>query len=639
MPAVRLGKIHLRWCDKCDVPVLEQKACDVCGEPTREVSLTPPGDARPAFAYDIERIRALIDEQFGEGCGRAAIPDGRLVLLNKAPDLDRMDEIIIGGYVVGAVRHDIVAGEKFMPRPRTAMRILTTISKGWAKVDEGAAEAIRDRKASTLAVGVVECAPDIDTGDDVIVLDTHGAAVSVGVSKMTSSEMLNSNRGTAVKTRWVVSENDFDGDFEEVTWQDAVRANRAVIDRRAVEAQGFVRRTVEEHSLPAAVSYSGGKDSLATLLLVIESGVTPKMMFVDTGLEFEETRRNVKQTAEEYGLELIVEGSGEAFWKNLERFGPPAKDFRWCCKTCKLGPATRLIQKNFSDGVLSFIGQRSYESESRARKGKTWRNPWTPNQVGASPIQNWTALHVWLYLFDRGAKYNPLYERGLERIGCFMCPSADLADLALAEMEAKDFARWQEFLESHANSNSRLPDKWLRYGLWRWKSVPQSILEATGVDSSHLSQQDDDAEASLERMRFHSTEGYSPCVEGLSMEGVFDRPLDMDRVSNMLNILGEVAVSPDGRIAEVRGITIFAEGAVMVKAIDEAELDSKTSALKQAVIRAMECVGCGICVGRCPENALTVDGQVTVDEDMCTHCGSCLGPCPVVSFRDDELDI
>ena len=437
MPAVRLGKIHLRWCDKCDVPVLEQKACDVCREPTREVSLTPPGDARPAFAYDIERIRALIDAQFGEGCGAAAIPDGRLVILNKAPDLDRMDEVIIGGYVVGAVRHDIVAGEKFMPRPRTAARIQSIISRGWAKVDDGAAEAVRERKASTLAVGILECAQNIGIGDDVIVLDEQGTAVSVGVSKMTSSEMLESERGTAVKTRWVVTDDDHEDDFREASWKDAVNASREVIDRRVAEAREFVRGTVARHSLPVAVSYSGGKDSLATLLLVIESGVSPKMIFVDTGLEFEETKRNVKDTAERYHLELIVESAGEAFWKNLERFGPPAKDFRWCCKTCKLGPATRLIQKNFPDGVLSFIGQRSYESESRARKGKTWRNPWTPNQVGASPIQKWTALHVWLYLFDRDAGYNVLYERGFERIGCFMCPSADLADLGRAEMETE----------------------------------------------------------------------------------------------------------------------------------------------------------------------------------------------------------
>ena len=129
---------------------------------------------------------------------------------------------------------------------------------------------------------------------------------------------------------------------------------------------------------------------------------------MDTGLEFDQTKENVERIAEEHSLELIVESAGDSFWRNLEVFGIPAKDFRWCCKTCKLGPATRLIQKNFPNGVLSFIGQRAYESEQRARKGKVWRNPWTPNQLAASPIQKWTALHVWLYLMSKGARTNPL---------------------------------------------------------------------------------------------------------------------------------------------------------------------------------------------------------------------------------------
>ena len=637
MPAVRLGKIHLRWCDRCDVPVLEQESCDACGEPTRLVTLTPPGDARPAFPDDVEAIRSLVDSQFGDGCGGATIPEGRIVLLNKAPDLDRMDEVIVGGRVIGAVRFDLMAGEKFMPRPRTAVSIQNVISKGWAKVDDGATKAIREKKASTLAVGILDCAEDIAVGDDVVVLSESGHAVSVGVSKMTSDEMRGHRRGTAVKTRWVVAEDDAAGGGSDASWEDVIRANRSVIDRRVSEARRFIESTIASKRLPVAVSYSGGKDSLATLLLVLETGIRPTMLFVDTGLEFRETRDNVTETAERYGLDVIVESAGDAFWRNLPRFGPPAKDYRWCCKTCKLGPATRLIQKNFPDGVLSFIGQRAYESESRARKGKIWRNPWTPNQVGASPIQKWTALHVWLYLFDRKAPYNELYEHGFERIGCLMCPSADLADLARAKAAAAEYGRWQGFLESHFSSRS-LPDEWLRCGLWRWKRVPHSVLEAVGLEGS-LPPQDMATEGADEPLRFHSTEGYSPCVEGLSMEGAFSRPLDMERVGNMLNIMGEVTMSPDGRIAEVGRITVFQEGAVMIKARDEDELREKASILRQIVTRAMECAGCGICVGRCPSSALSVDGQAMVDETLCDHCGSCLGPCPVVSFREDQLDI
>lgn len=636
--AVRLGRMHLRWCDICNVPVLEQPSCSRCGSVTREVKLTPPGDARPAFEHDLRALKTLIDGQYGDGCADAAVPNDRLILLNKAPDLDRTDEVIMGGHVVGAIRFDIAAGEKFLPRPRTAIAMQSVLSRGWVKVDGGAVKAIRERKASALAVGIVECAADIAPGDDVIVVDEGGETVSVGVSKMSSAEMKDRRRGTAVKTRWVAGDTERGAGWgPEASWDDAIEANREVIDKRVSEAVGFIKKLTMERALPVAVSYSGGKDSLATLLLVLDSGISPKLLFVDTGLEFEETKRNVTDTAEKYSLDLFIESAGDAFWRNVGLFGPPAKDFRWCCKTCKLGPATRLIQKHFPSGVLSFIGQRAYESESRARKGRVWKNPWTPNQLGASPIQKWTALHVWLYLFDREAPYNVLYDQGFERIGCFLCPSTDMADLRLAQRSKGDYIRWEEVLRSYSESRS-MPEEWLRYSLWRWRRIPKSVLDSIGIERVEGTRADVEQDPSAP-IEFHGTEAYSPCVEGISMEGVFTRPLDMERVGNLLSALGSVTKSPDGRIAEVDKITVFSEGPVMIKAGDEDLLRAKAARLKEVVLKAMECAGCGICVGRCPTGALVLDGRMRIDESLCDHCGSCFGPCPVVAFREDQLDI
>ena len=636
MGAIILGKMHLRWCDKCNVPVLEQSKCSSCRSETRPVKITPPGDARPAFESDVARIRSLVDSQFGEGTGRLVIPEGAIVLLNKAPDIDRMDEVIVDGAVVGAVRFALASGEKFLPRPEAAEAISDHASKGWVLIDPIAADAVRNKSASTLAVGVLECDPGIEAGDELIVLDEPRNAVSVGVSKMSASDMMQHKRGTAVKTRWTVKEpRGIEG--RPATWAQATVANKETIDRRTREAADFIKKTVKDSGLPVAVSYSGGKDSLATLLLVLDAGITPDLMFVDTGLEFEETRKNVQDTASSLGLKLIVESAGDAFWKNIGRFGPPAKDFRWCCKTCKLGPATQLIQKNYPGGVLSFIGQRAYESQQRAEKGRIWRNPWTPNQLAASPIQKWSALHVWLYLFSKGARYNPLYEKGLERIGCFMCPATDLAELRKVREISADYARWQEFLTQHAEKTHR-PPHWLEYDLWRWKRLPKSVLDELGP-SAKTETFEVPSDLAAEPLEFRSTSGYSPCVEGLSMEGIFSRALPMDRVANLLNIIGPVTTSPDGNIAEVRSITVFGEGPVMVKAKDEEALRQKSAMLKEVVFRAVECAGCGICIGRCERGSLRLEGTIVIDPEKCDHCGRCLGPCPAVKFRADDLDI
>ena len=95
-----LGRILLRWCDQCHTPVLA-KTCAACGAPTREVPLTPPGDARPGFPADIALINSIFHEHFGA----PLVPEDHLVLLNKVPDADRMEEIVIGGGIAGSIRY------------------------------------------------------------------------------------------------------------------------------------------------------------------------------------------------------------------------------------------------------------------------------------------------------------------------------------------------------------------------------------------------------------------------------------------------------------------------------------------------------------------------------------------------------
>ncbi len=91
MKSLFAGANPLHWCDACHLPVLS-KRCG-CGGGARPVAVTPPGDLRPAFSYDITLINQIFEDAFGS----PLIPDGHLVLMNKVPDHDRMEEIIIGG--------------------------------------------------------------------------------------------------------------------------------------------------------------------------------------------------------------------------------------------------------------------------------------------------------------------------------------------------------------------------------------------------------------------------------------------------------------------------------------------------------------------------------------------------------------
>ena len=629
---MRLGPISLHWCRKCGVPLLERRICGTCGERPASVAITPPGDARPAFGFDIDMVRELADSQFGAGAGKRLLPDGEIVLLNRIPDLDRTDEVIAGGEVLANLTWILGKGFAIQLRIPGAAR-MGVPSRGWVVADEGAVPSLLE-SSNLLGPGVVRCSPGIQPMDEVVVLDGESGKeriLGTGSARMSSEGMDALARGTAVKVRWRRPK-----DVPEVpappvmarTWEDVLKANRAALHEAVERAVDFIKEGAKRIGKDVAVSYSGGKDSLATLLLVLEAGLRPKVLFIDTGLEFPETVHNARDTCARLGLELLVEDAGEAFWENVPRFGPPARDARWCCKCCKLGPVTRLITREFPDGVLSFIGQRRYESEARASKGPVWKNPWVPGQIGASPIQEWPALQVWLYLFDNKQKapWNPWYERGLERIGCFLCPATNFADLELVRKAFTGYERWQRQLEAY-------PKTWRDYGLWRWRRLSRGVQE-------HLAQRGVVVEAPPAfpaRLSFAAGK-MDASGNGVVMEGSFSRPLELEMLSGRLHAMGKARIEDDRLFVGDWG-KLDRDGTVTIRAQDAQELGRRVAALREAVLRAQECAGCGICTGRCKTGAASIrKSRMVIDPEKCTQCGACLtGPCPATAYGQEEL--
>ncbi|MDR0508537.1 MAG: phosphoadenosine phosphosulfate reductase family protein [Candidatus Methanoplasma sp.] len=644
MGAVILGKNHLRWCCSCNLPIMESKQCPVCGTGTKEVELTPPADSRPAFDHDIRMVRKLVSKDFGEDAGTALLPEGHIVLMSKAPAMDRMDEIIVDGAVVGAIRYDIGTGWKFITRIQGAMRIRKGMTKGYIVCDAGAVKFIKESK-NLMAPGVEDAHPDIKIGDEVVIVDPDMNVVATGSARMSAEEMIESDKGVAVKTRWYKTEEFTDLQTTH-TWEDVVEANIGVINKRVNEAVGFINSTIERNQLPAVVSFSGGKDSLACLLLALDAGLKLPVLFIDTGLELSETVEHVHDTVKRHGLQLIEEKAPtDAFFGNLRFFGPPAKDFRWCCKTNKLGPTVSAINKNFPEGVLSFIGQRKYESEARNAKPRVWRNPWTPGQLGASPIQNWSAMHVWLYIFSKKEPFNIWYTRGLDRIGCFLCPASDLSELEIISKDSDRYPKWKSFLDEYAEANA-LPPEWKDFGLWRWKNAPPSIREevkkVTGKDVPELTKKRPVSDKGPITMKVQ--EGYSPCAMGYSIEAALSRPIDLKKLKPFSHAIAWfVELDEDNDILTADHLTVYGAGSMISKSSAERDARLNIDKAFQLIVRAEQCIGCGLCVARCTPGALYMkDGKVEIHEDECIFCKDCFGPCPAVKFGSDasnDVDI
>ncbi|CAD5244561.1 phosphoadenosine phosphosulfate reductase domain-containing protein [Thermococcus camini] len=620
---VFLGKAYINWCEKCNVPLIGD-SCAVHGEESVfKLNITPPGDLRFAFEKDIEFIRSVFREHYGVDIGK--LFDGKIVLLNKTPGEDDSYEIILDGYVFGWIRFDPLE-LRWKPglKVEGAMALWKRFGKSmrkWIIVDEGAIEPILNG-SNLLPVGIIEAEGSIRRNDGVILVSESGEVIATGIAKKDYEALASKERGTGVKVRRQKTINYREG--RKATMEDVLRANSIELERKVMEARRFMRKVAVKYSdLPVAVAFSGGKDSLAVLGLALEEfdeGFT--VFFNNTGIEFPETLEYVEELRRELepkGIKFIVADAGDAFWRALHVFSPPGRDYRWCCKVTKLGPITMAIKENYPEGVLMFVGQRKYESIKRFKQPRIWKNPWVPNERGASPIFHWRALEVWLYIFSRKLKYNPLYEDRLDRIGCFLCPSASLAEIyTLKEEKPELWARWENELKVWGKRFG-MPDEWITYGFWRWKKLSRgekAIARELGIEVPE--------ERSWEPVKYSIVKN----EDGFAVR--FNTVVNLKRIREVAPILGEVEEGEN--YIRAGKVTFRPDGAYT------SDFNEGVQAY-YLVKRAYECVGCGVCVGKCPENALSIDPRskkILVNPELCTHCRECMDVCPLLKIKNPE---
>jgi len=597
-----LGRIKLRWCMSCNLPVLGVR-CGKCGGKTVKVDISPPGDARPAFEGDVELINKTVEDQFGT----RLLPEDKVVVLNKASGMDRFDEVIMDGRILGVLEYDVKKqGYSFLPRLEGARRIWESSEsrRKVVEIDPSAVPYIL-KGASVLMPGVVSFDEDIEKGDQVVVVSDDGV-VAVGRSMVSGEEARVMKKGMFVKVR----RHGRPGPPRVLeggqNWEDAVEANREVLEKYEEEAMSFIRK-VSDCSIPKAVAFSGGKDSLATLLLVQKVLGDVPVIFVDTGVEFPETTAFVRAYREKGGFELLT-GKGGDFFKGVEYFGPPGRDYRWCCKVCKLGPTAKIIERHFPGGVLNFIGQRAYESETRARSQRTWRNPWVPKQKGASPIQHWTSLHVWLYLMKEGQEANVLYGKGMERVGCWPCPASDMAEAAVIDgLYPGMWRRWIDILKSHG-----MGEKEIATGAWRWRMLPEGRRELGATGRGR---------------RVYEYVEEAGRVRG-EVKVDFEALRAMSRVFD--GVLGDDAIEFDG--------IVLRDGCFEFFSRDPREREEKLKRVFGLLERTAHCFGCGVCLGQCREGAIEIaEGRARVKEN-CVSCGRCHSRCPIVKYGVEQAD-
>ena len=178
------------------------------------------------------------------------------------------------------------------------------------------------------------------------------------------------------------------------------------------------------------VSFSGGKDSTALLLKMIERGMEiDEIVFVDTTKEFPEIYDHIEQVEENIPYDITRIEFDWEYWfrdhvktkgknKGDKGYGWPQMGIRWCTARKR-----DLIRKHLSGSdYISYEGI-AYDERKRAKNNED-------DFERQYPLVEWevTEAEALNYCKKKGYNWNGLYDK-MHRASCYLCPMQSLEEL------------------------------------------------------------------------------------------------------------------------------------------------------------------------------------------------------------------
>jgi 3'-phosphoadenosine 5'-phosphosulfate sulfotransferase (PAPS reductase)/FAD synthetase len=178
------------------------------------------------------------------------------------------------------------------------------------------------------------------------------------------------------------------------------------------------------------VSFSGGKDSTALLLMMLDKGMqVDDIVFCDTGMEFDEMynhidkvekqiKRTITRLISEKGWDYYMFEHIKTKGKNMGSRGYsfPTPLGRWCTDRLKQRPFKKYI-KDIDEPTI-YIGIASDERKRIKDNGEKY------------PLVDWEVSEkdALEYCYSKGFDWGGLYEK-FSRVSCWCCPLQNINSL------------------------------------------------------------------------------------------------------------------------------------------------------------------------------------------------------------------
>jgi len=180
-------------------------------------------------------------------------------------------------------------------------------------------------------------------------------------------------------------------------------------------------------------SVSGGKDSAAMSLWLLEQGIEHDRVFLDTGWEHPCTYDYLRGPLAEAIGQIIELRAPLVFADLCRKKGMfPCRTKRFCTQLLKVFPMQAYLNDLVEQGhdLINAVGIRHGESQARSRLTEwEWSNGFDCEVW--RPLIEWSEQDVIDCHTRHGLVPNPLYLRGHSRVGCYPCVFASKRELRL----------------------------------------------------------------------------------------------------------------------------------------------------------------------------------------------------------------
>ena len=183
------------------------------------------------------------------------------------------------------------------------------------------------------------------------------------------------------------------------------------LEQIAIERlQEFEKVALSKHPDGYYLAYSGGKDSDVILDLAKRSGVKFTAHHHLTTCDPPELVYHVRTHPE-----VIIKKPELTMWALIRKNKmPPRRQARYCC---------RMLKENGGSGRLVILGVRWKESRTRSKRKMVDTCFQDKTKQFLNPIIEWLDDDVWGYIRSNNVDYCKLYNEGMSRIGCVLCPN------------------------------------------------------------------------------------------------------------------------------------------------------------------------------------------------------------------------